>query len=91
VTLDGKPLPSNPFAGVLPLDTAAHVLNATADGYKPLAHDLRLDADIDVDLTLVPVALPGRPGRPAPNNGAGSAQAPRRPARPVDEKDPYAQ
>jgi serine/threonine-protein kinase len=88
LTLDGQPLPTNPFSGDLPPDGAVHVLGASAAGYVAITHEIRLDGNVDVDLTLVPVAsrLP-----PAGVNKPVLPNQPRRPVRPVDDKDPYAQ
>jgi len=90
LAFDGRALAANPFTGDLPMDSSAHVLTASADGYATVSHDVRLDSDVDVDLSLVPLAskAPSVPARgatrtaPTPN---------RRSARPVDDNDPYAQ
>jgi serine/threonine protein kinase len=92
LALDGKPLGDNPFVGELPRDGAAHLLTASASGYASLSHEVRLDNDVDVDLTLVP--LPARPAPVLYQPGRRSPRyvpAPQRPTtRPVDDKDPYA-
>jgi hypothetical protein len=91
LTLDGKRLASNPFSGTLPLDSSDHVLAASAPGYVGVTHNIRLDSDLDVDLTLQPAAPRGTTGTPAVNKPPGVQPPTRRPLRPVDDKDPYAQ
>jgi serine/threonine-protein kinase len=90
LALDGKALPTNPYVGELPADAAMHVLTANADGYTGVTHDVHLDSDVDVDLTLAPA--PQAPVRPPTAQRPRVVAGPARPAlRPVDDKDPYAQ
>jgi serine/threonine-protein kinase len=88
LVLDGKPLGANPFVDVLPFDSQTHVLAMSAKGYVTMTRELRLDADVDVQLALVH-ETPGRRFVPGPDKPP-AWPTPRRVARPVDDKDPYA-
>ncbi len=54
--LDGERLPSNPFSGARPRDTLEHELVIKADGFEPLTRRLRLDSDLELELSLSPSA-----------------------------------
>ncbi len=87
IFLDGKPLPSNPYAGSELSDSAEHELRAEADGYAATTRRVTFDADVSAVLRLDKMAAPdagaatnvvarGAPLAPAggrrPPNGAPS-------------------
>jgi serine/threonine-protein kinase len=53
ILLDGAPLDSNPFAGVLPADGKAHELQIQAPGYVTRTQTIKLDQDTILELSLV--------------------------------------
>jgi serine/threonine-protein kinase len=70
--LDGVRLQSNPYSSALPMDQREHELRVTAEGFAPVTRTLRLDADLDLQLTLAPLpAIERNPSRGA--DGAGRA------------------
>jgi serine/threonine protein kinase len=50
--LDGVRLESNPYARSMPSDQSEHELRVLADGFTPIVRSLRLDADIELRLSL---------------------------------------
>jgi serine/threonine-protein kinase len=56
ITLDGAPLPGNPYAGAVPADGVEHRIEATAPGFETASKvaTFRPDMDVDVVLSLTP-------------------------------------
>jgi serine/threonine-protein kinase len=52
ISLDGKPLPGNPYAGPVPVDRMEHVVEARAEGYSTESKTTTFGNDIDLVLTL---------------------------------------
>jgi serine/threonine protein kinase len=50
--LDDQKLDSNPVELTVPTDGALHTLRAEAPGFKPFIKSIRLDADIDITVSL---------------------------------------
>ncbi|MEY2933960.1 MAG: hypothetical protein RL033_4709, partial [Pseudomonadota bacterium] len=51
---DDQKLDSNPVKLSLPTDGAVHTLRAAAPGYEPFVKSVRLEADIDMTVVLMP-------------------------------------
>ena len=102
--LDGAKLEGNPFSGQLPKDAALHRLEVRAPGRKTEARLVRVDRDLTLHVEL-PVLLntPAAPASGAPTKAVarpGSTpsapaddfvhkQRDSKPARPIDNSDPY--
>jgi len=104
LVLDGAKLESNPFSGQLPRDASLHRLEVRAPGHKSEARMVRLDQDLTLRVELLAVnnvpAAASAAAKPAPRrDGPGSVGAPAddfvhkqrdsKPARPIDNSDPY--
>jgi serine/threonine-protein kinase len=104
--LDGKPLAGNPFSAAMTADDRVHELRAEADGYEPRSRELRLDRDLELDLSLEPerdakdgagskrgATKPVTAGGPAPTTeGLEEGLKPAtKPKRAIDPNNPYAQ
>lgn len=103
--LDGAKLDGNPFMGQLPRDGALHRFEARAPGRKSEARLLPLDRDLTLHLDLAILAAPaasaGSPSSKPPQlrEGSGTPTPPpndfvhksrdNKPARPIDNSDPY--
>jgi eukaryotic-like serine/threonine-protein kinase len=103
--LDGARLEGNPFKGQLPRDGALHRLEARAPGRKSEARMLPLDRDLTLHLDLAYLSAaaasaagptsktpPPREGTPppsAPANDFVHKSRDNKPARPIDNSDPY--
>jgi len=101
--LDGAKLEGNPFSGQLPKDGALHRLEVRAPGRKTEARMVRLDHDLTLHVDLLvlntPAAAAGatpakastRPGSTpsAPAEDFVHKQRDGKPARPIDNSDPY--
>jgi hypothetical protein len=103
--LDGAKLEGNPFTGRLPRDSALHRFEARAPGRKSEARMLPLDRDLTLHLDLAvataagagPASAAGK--APPSREGASTPAAPandfvhksrdNKPARPIDNSDPY--
>jgi serine/threonine protein kinase len=59
--LDGKPLPTNPFTGVLHADAAPHFVRAEAPGYLAVSRQISLDRETYIALTLEPTTQASSP------------------------------
>jgi serine/threonine-protein kinase len=70
ITIDGAPVPGNPFHARYPKDEAIHQIRGTASGFEPkwedvpLAHDMIVDMSLDRRMTG-PVSRTGGPAPPA--------------------------
>ena len=103
LVLDGAKLESNPFSGQLPRDAALHRLEVRAPGHKSEARMVRLDQDLTLRVELLVLnTLPATSAaaKAAPRrDGPASVSAPAddfvhkqrdsKPARPIDNSDPY--
>jgi serine/threonine-protein kinase len=103
--LDGAKLEGNPFKGQLPRDGALHRLEARAAGRKSEARMLPLDRDMTLHLDLATLPAPastaagsgaksppsreGTPPPSAPANDFVHKSRDNKPARPIDNSDPY--
>jgi eukaryotic-like serine/threonine-protein kinase len=103
--LDGAKLEGNPFTGQLPQDAALHRLEVRAPGRKTEARMVRLDRDLTLHLELLVLNTPAaassaaappakagaRPGSTpsAPAEDFVHKQRDSKPARPIDNSDPY--
>ena len=79
ITIDGAPIPSNPFRARYRRDDQMHRLAASADGYEPKLEDIRFASDLSIDVALSPRAkapLPPSLARPV-----AAPVAPRAPSR----------
>jgi eukaryotic-like serine/threonine-protein kinase len=74
ITVDGEPVPGNPFHGRYAKDGVVHQIRAIANGYRPKTEDLSLTNDVVIDISLErlvasapawPVAAPATPVAPA--------------------------
>ncbi|MEP7124446.1 MAG: serine/threonine-protein kinase [Byssovorax sp.] len=90
ILLDGAPLESNPFAGVLPADGKLHELQIQAPGYVTRTQTIKLDEDMIIELSLVasePVPEVGGAAKrgpfPGPTDTRGKGH------RSLDGKNPY--
>jgi len=70
--LDGVRLQSNPYSSALPMDQREHELRVTADGFAPIVRKLRFDADVELQLTLVPQQAGERAQAADGPDGAGA-------------------
>jgi serine/threonine-protein kinase len=87
-TLDGEPLPSNPFTGSFARSTRRPTLLAHAEGYESKQLDLDLNQDFTLELVLRPLqSAPPRTAAPAPALPRLPPPSPRRPR--IEEDDPY--
>jgi eukaryotic-like serine/threonine-protein kinase len=75
--LDGKPLPSNPYAGTEVADSVEHEVRAEADGYVALTKRVTFGADVTQILRLE------RSEKPADATDAGAATGTTTPRRPL--------
>ena len=103
--LDGAKLEGNPFTGQLPRDGALHRFEARAPGRKSEARMLPLDRDLTLHLDLVFPSAPAAGAAsaagktPTPREATGTQSPPsndfvhksrdNKPARPIDNSDPY--
>ena len=102
--LDGAKLEGNPFTGQLPRDAAMHRFEARAPGRKSEARMVRLDQDLELRLELTALSSPALPSGVAAKTAArressGAVSSPGddfvhkqrdgKPARPIDNSDPY--
>jgi hypothetical protein len=87
LSLDGHPLPANPYAAKFPLDGVTHKLHAEAPGYLARTITLTPDHDTEMILALDPVrgfhAGPGR-GSTSPSTPPSATQG----AQPVQTAAP---
>jgi hypothetical protein len=102
--LDGAKLEGNPFSGQLPKDAALHRLEVRAPGRKTEARLVRFDRDLTLHVEL-PVLLntpaapaSGTPAKAVARPGSTPSahaddfvhkQRDSKPARPIDNSDPY--
>jgi eukaryotic-like serine/threonine-protein kinase len=104
LVLDGAKLESNPFSGQLPRDAALHRLEVRAPGHKTEARMVRLDQDLSLRIQLLVVnntppstSASAKAAQRRDNPSSVGAQGddfvhkPResKPARPIDNSDPY--
>jgi serine/threonine-protein kinase len=104
LVLDGAKLEGNPFSGQLPRDASLHRLEVRAPGHKTEARMVRLDQDLSLRIELLvvnntPAAASAAGKAPLRREGQGSANPPgddfvhkqrdSKPARPIDNSDPY--
>jgi len=103
LVLDGAKLDGNPFSGQLRRDATLHRLEVRAAGHKTEARMVRLDRDLALRIELAansalgapgaaPKAPPRRDGQaaaPAPGDDFVHKQRDNKPARPIDNSDPY--
>jgi serine/threonine-protein kinase len=105
LVLDGAKLESNPFSGQLPRDASLHRLEVRAPGRKSEARMVRLDQDLRLHVELglaaagAPAASSGAKTSASRRDNAGAVSAPAddfvhkprdgKPARPIDNTDPY--
>jgi serine/threonine protein kinase len=101
--LDGAKLEGNPFTGQLPKDAALHRLEVRAPGRKTEARMVRFDRDLTLHVELPVLNTPAAAAGATPTKGvtrAGSTpsapaddfvhkQRDSKPARPIDNSDPY--
>jgi serine/threonine-protein kinase len=77
LSLDGHPLPGNPYPAKFPLDGATHKVHAEAPGYQARTITLTPDHDTEIILALDPVrgfhAGPGRGSTPTAAPSASQA------------------
>ena len=103
--LDGAKLEGNPFSGQLPRDASLHRLEVRAPGRRSEARMVRLDRDLTLHVELSwqnTAAAPASVGAKTPStrrDAASNASSPAddfvhkqrdgKPARPIDNTDPY--
>jgi hypothetical protein len=103
--LDGAKLEGNPFSGQLPRDASLHRLEVRAPGRKSEARMVRLDQDLTLHVELSWLNAAAAPASvsaktPAARRDGGSnpsspaddfvhKQRDAKPARPIDNTDPY--
>jgi serine/threonine-protein kinase len=76
--LDGKLLPSNPFAWIAEADGSQHIIEAAAEGHSPESAAVLAENDAEVRLSLDPTAATAV-AQPSPSR----ARLPRSAAAPV--------
>jgi serine/threonine protein kinase len=57
LTLDGKPLGSNPYVGAVARDGKVHELAVSAPGFSSLTQEVSADRDLNLRLNLVPAPV----------------------------------
>jgi serine/threonine protein kinase len=98
-TVDGAPVPSNPYEADVPSDGAVHQIAAQAGGYEPRQIPATFDRDVFLDVTLAPstpLVASAASGSSRVKHVLGPAMLPpapvlqpSRPLRPIEEEDPY--
>jgi serine/threonine-protein kinase len=84
ISIDGKPVNSNPYTDEKPADGEWHVLRAEAAGFTPIERRLKFDLDVDMVLVLqpLPTAAPSATAPPPSRQRQQPAAAPRPAAAP---------
>jgi serine/threonine protein kinase len=98
-TVDGAPVPSNPYEADVPSDGVVHQIAAQAGGYEPRELPATFDRDVFLDVTLAPstpLVASAASAASRPKHLLGPAMVPpapvvppSRPLRPIEEEDPY--
>jgi protein TonB len=92
LSIDGQPLPSNPFVGHFPKSPGVHRIRASASGYQPKERLVSFDDNVMIDLSLT--ATPPPPPRPTvwrrPEPPRRSEPPPRRAESPPSAPPPVA-
>ena len=95
MTLDGTPIPSNPYEAEVTSDAANHRIGAQADGFAPREVQITLERDVSLDITLAPQgtgATISAPVQPSVGQMGVSVHAGRPaalPQRSIEEENPY--
>lgn len=96
--LDGAKLGETPFRGQIAKDAALHRLEVRAPGYRNDVRMIPFDEDLELRVALTPLTASGPTGavkatsrkeEPSPSTGDFVHKAGSKPARPIDNADPY--
>jgi serine/threonine-protein kinase len=87
MTLDGSPLPSNPFHATLTKDANPHRIRATLAEFGTLERVVSFDANVELELELEATPSP-TPGK-ASKVKQGPKPAKRKASNVIDDRDPY--
>ena len=76
ITLDGKPLGTNPYLGAFTRDGQVHQVAISAPGYHSLTHEFAADRDLNLQLNLAPEPPPVPKPQPPTAHPVAVAHAP---------------
>ena len=76
ISIDGQPMPSNPFVGHFAKAAGTHRVRATAPGHQPKERLVNFDDNVMIDLSLTP--QPQSPAQPAAHASTANERAPSR-------------